>query len=60
MKKYVIKNIKYNTYFQKNIMKDFNHFVSDINEAKIFDGKREANKIFKTFNRKENYEIKGV
>lgn len=57
MKKYVIKNKKYKNYYQKNITKDFNHFVAEIKEAKIFNGKREANKVIKTFNKLDNYEI---
>lgn len=54
--KYVIRSIKYNTYYKSKILKDMFHFVTDINEAKLFN-KPNAVKLLKTFKRPDNYEL---
>lgn len=53
---YIIRNIKYDVYFDKHI-KDVLHFVKDRNNAFKFNNKLEAKKIFKLLNKKENFEI---
>ena len=46
--KCVIKNTKYNNYYQKDMIKGY-HFVIDIQDALICKDKREAKKILKKF-----------
>ena len=59
LKKYVIKNKKFNNYFANKVCENINHFVLDINDAKIFYDKRQANKQLKSFKKIENFEIVG-
>ena len=54
---YIIKNKKMNNYYNKTITDSSYHFVLDINEAYIFKNKWDANRQFKKFISKENYEI---
>ena len=53
--KCVIKNTKYNNYYQKDMIKGY-HFVIDIQDALICKDKREAKKILKKFIQ-NNFEI---
>lgn len=55
--KYVIKNIKLNNYFNKNVTSDVRHFVRDIEDAKMFDSKKIALQQIDKFTHKENYEV---
>lgn len=54
---YILKNIKYNTYFNKKINNQLCHFACNIDEAFIFKNKKEANKILIQFKNKNNFEI---
>ena len=55
MSKYIIKNIKYNNYFQKELTHGF-HWVLDMREAYIFENKNEANKAHKKMKNLRQYE----
>lgn len=44
---WIIKNIKHNNYFQKEILDKQFHFVVDINDATKYHTKWEVNKIMK-------------
>ena len=57
--KYVIKNKKFNNYFKNKVIDEINHFVSEINEAKMFDSRKKANIVLERFRKQDNYEIVG-
>ena len=54
---YLIKHIKNCNYYKNKITQDFYHFVFSEKEAHKFKNKSEANKIIKTFNHPENFEL---
>lgn len=56
---YVLKNKKYNNYYSNFVFNKQYHFVKDIQDAKYFYSKKDAQKILKNF-REENFEIVGV
>ena len=53
---YVIRNIKQGNYYDKTI-KDVNHFVTYLDDAKKYSNKRDANKDIKLFKHIENFEL---
>ena len=54
---YLIQNIHYKNYYQRQIKHDIFHFVCDFKDATRFKDKKEANKILKLFKHKNNFEI---
>lgn len=54
---YVIRNVNYGNYYNKVLFENQYHFVCDLREATRFKTKKEANKIMKIFNHKDNFEI---
>lgn len=55
--KYLIRNRKYNNYFNSQIDKNMFHFVEDIEEAYIFPNKKELNRFMKQFKNPDKLSI---
>lgn len=56
--KYVIKNVKYNVYYNKMVADNVFHFVKNLKEAKIFKNEEDARKVLQeVFNNNEKYKI---
>lgn len=56
---YVIRNKKYGNYYSNYVFTKQYHFVKDIQDAKYYSSKRDAQKMLKNF-KEENFEIVGV
>ncbi len=55
--RYIIKSSgKYKGYFKSEILKGVNHFVSDIDEAKVFDNKWKAKAQLKKLSNLREFE----